>query len=562
MKDQLPSPDFNRHQYERPNQNWICGHAAEGKPCRIGPDGKGHCRAACECQPALEIKPGETKGRYKCTRPAEYGGACEHGPMPDGTCCRPIIKCIPVRSLRAKRKLLTLCVTAFTAGILLVGLCGSFHSAFINPGKLSSQHSTATFAKMAGAHASNEETCIACHTSAHAGPHGLVQAAFSASPGPFQMRSLAATEPPGMNAIDQNCEHCHVAHSFHEPNVGGTTSCSVCHREHQGSGLMPKPTAANCTSCHANAQVMRASFELGRKLPPDAFDFRPAQGRVVFKAPRPGLGYTRLIHGFAADHPEFQVLAEKLKDPDTLKFNHQLHLTSPNIPPLNGHKLDCRDCHKPDAAGVYYLKISYEENCQACHSLQFDEDNPELRLPHGDAGHVSAFLRSLPEQYAEFGAKQKGITSQTVLQQFVQAQMTRLREHYGSGEELERRIFFSDARRGPVTQVAGAAAEGAARFPGCAYCHEVKQSENSAPLVTAPVIPDRWLIRGQFNHSKHFKIACSQCHDAIHSQETSDVILPSKTSCVECHSPKGGVSSNCSTCHTYHTPQINPVALK
>ena len=45
---------------------------------------------------------------------------------------------------------------------------------------------------------------------------------------------------------------------------------------------------------------------------------------MVFKAPRPPGGYTQIIHAFATDHPEFQVLAEKLRDPDTLKFNHQL----------------------------------------------------------------------------------------------------------------------------------------------------------------------------------------------------------------------------------------------
>jgi hypothetical protein len=562
MNEQLPSPDFNRHQYERPNQNWICGHAAEGKPCRIGPDGKGHCRATYECQPALEVKAGESKGRYKCTRPAEYGGPCEHGPLPDGTCCRPITKCVPVRSLRAKRKLLTICIVALTAGILLIGLCGPFRSNFVNPGELSSQHSTATFAKLAGARRSDEETCVACHGSAHAGPHGLVKAAFHADPGPFQVRSLAATGPPEMNAIDQNCERCHVAHSFHEPNVVSAHSCSACHREHQGSGLMPKPTDANCLSCHANARVMQASLELGKKLPPEDFDFRAAQGRVLFKAPRPDAGYTMLIHSFATDHPEFQVLAEKLKDPDTLKFNHELHLTPANIPPLNGHKLDCADCHKPDAAGVYYLKISYEENCKACHSLQFDVSNPELRVPHGNAEHVRAFLRSLPAQYAEFGAGQKGITQQAELQNFVQAQMAQIRARYGSGEELERRIFFSDARTGPVTQVAGTDAIGAARFPGCAYCHEVTASENSAPIISRPFIPDRWLIRGQFDHSKHFKIACTQCHDALHSRETADVLLPSKQTCVECHSPKGGVASTCSTCHTFHSAKKDLVALK
>jgi hypothetical protein len=380
----------------------------------------------------------------------------------------------------------------------------------------------------------------------------LVKAAFNATPGPFQLRTLAATEPPGMNAIDQNCERCHVAHSFHEPNVAQAQSCSTCHREHQGSGLMPRPTDANCLSCHANARVMQASAEAGKKMPATDFDFRPAQGRVVFKAPRPAHGYTELIHSFATDHPEFQVLAEKLKDPDKLKFNHTLHLTSSTIPTINGHKLDCTDCHKPDAAGIYYLKISYEENCESCHSLQFDVNNPELRLPHGNAEHVRAFLRSLPEQYSEFGATKKEIAP-AELQNFVQTQVANIRERYGSGEELERRIFFSDANTGPVTQIAGTDARGAARFPGCAYCHEVTALQNGAPAVSQPFIADRWLIRGQFDHSKHFKIACTQCHDAQHSRETADVILPSKQNCVECHSPKGGVASSCSTCHTFHS---------
>ncbi|MDB6037935.1 MAG: hypothetical protein JWM99_1776, partial [Verrucomicrobiales bacterium] len=73
MKDQLPSPEFDGGEYARPNQNWTCGHAREGKQCRIGPDSNGNCRASFECQPVLEIKSGETKGRYRCTRTADQG---------------------------------------------------------------------------------------------------------------------------------------------------------------------------------------------------------------------------------------------------------------------------------------------------------------------------------------------------------------------------------------------------------------------------------------------------------------------------------------------------------
>ena len=151
----------------------------------------------------------------------------------------------------------------------------------------------------------------------------------------------------------------------------------------------------------------------------------------------------------APSFPAF--VAEKLKDPDILKFNHQLHLS--NVAWPNGKKLNCSDCHKPDAAGVYYLKISYEENCKSCHALRFDVDNPGLELPHGDAAHVRDFVRSLPEQYADFGAKKKGITTRRELEIFVQQQLKQIREQTGSGEELEQRIFFSDARTAPVARI-------------------------------------------------------------------------------------------------------------
>jgi len=298
---------------------------------------------------------------------------------------------------------------------------------------------------------------------------------------------------------------------------------------------------------------MEASIAIGKLQPPAAFDYRPERGRVLFKTPRPERGYTKIIHSFATDHPEFQVLAEKLKDSDTLKFNHQLHLTSVAL--RNGKKLNCSDCHKPDAAGVYYLKISYEENCESCHPLKFDVDNPGLALPHGDAAHVRDFVRSLPERYADFAAKKKEITGRRQIENFVQQQMKQIREQAGSGEELEQRVFFSDAKTAPVARIGERGAIGAARFPGCAYCHEVTPSGNEVPQVTKPIIPDRWLIRARFDHGKHFKVACTTCHETEHSRQTSDILLPSKQTCAACHSGEGGVAHNCSTCHGYHSPR-------
>jgi hypothetical protein len=155
MSDPLPGPDFQN--YERPNQKWICGHAAQGSPCRRGPDQRGRCGATAECAPVLEKKAGEEKGRWRCMRP---GGACESGPLPDGSCGRPAVRCAPVPTLWTRRGQLTRAVVALTIALLLILLGGSWRGHFINPGALSIAHSGEKFARL---HATNSATCAGCH---------------------------------------------------------------------------------------------------------------------------------------------------------------------------------------------------------------------------------------------------------------------------------------------------------------------------------------------------------------------------------------------------------------
>lgn len=356
-------------------------------------------------------------------------------------------------------------------------------------------------------------------------------------------RSLKFTN----SGIDQHCGKCHARHSFHEPNVVQDRSCTACHQEHQGSGPMTRPNDSQCARCHADAHVMSASAEKGKQLAPSAFDFRPDGGRNIFRTPRPENGFTALITSFAGDHPEFRIVADKLRETNTLKFNHRRHVAETNdIPLVNGQRLDCAFCHQPGPGGAFFQKISQEQNCRVCHSLQFDDRNPELTLPHGRAEHVRAFLRSLPTHYAELAQRKPGAT-QAGVDEFVVQQMTRLREQWTDGTNLEREVFFTSLRRSP---------DGRAKFDGCATCHEVRANGVSAPVITRPALPDRWMVRAHFDHSKHTQVACTKCHDAARSADTADAIMPGKAVCVECHSPKGRVASDCSFCHSYHVPGL------
>jgi hypothetical protein len=497
----------------------------------------------------LEKKPGEEKGRWKCMRP---GGACETGPRPDGACGRPVARCAPVRSLRAQRGAFTWGVLALTAGALLTLLGGAWRGDFLNPGELSDPHRSPAFAALAAGTNRTDQTCAACHDAGSSGPAGLVRAAFAASPAPLEWHRLLDRPRTDMTAVDRSCTRCHTRHSFHQPNVPREQSCSLCHQEHAGAGPMHPPADAHCAACHGNAEVMQAAAQRGRELPAEAFQFRPRAGGREFSPGRPPAGYTHVFASFA-DHPEFRLHTGGQRDPNPLRFNHALHLTSETIPPLpGGRKLDCGSCHVPEAAGVGFQPVRFEQHCQSCHALQFDPAAPELALPHGEPRLVSAFLASLARQYTDYAREHMGLTREAEAEAFVQQRLRALQEQFGSRAELERRVFFSTSTRAPASAVGTVSGAARTLYPGCAYCHQVEPAARGAARVLPAVIPDRWLPHGNFTHARHTQVACTTCHAATASRDTADILLPAKAGCASCHSPAAGVKHSCSTCHGYH----------
>jgi hypothetical protein len=418
---------------------------------------------------------------------------------------------------------------------------------FFNTGPLSRHHSRL------------EHNCAACHK-----PEPLESGRFVQV-----LNERFRSGAPSFARIDQACQTCHKHHAFHAPNVVENRSCSACHKEHQGPGPMKPVVSLDCASCHNDPAIMQASAQLGKQMPPEHFRLNPKVASitgarpVILNLPRPADGYTATFASFSDGHPPFQLHRENTREADVLRFNHQLHLGGHGIPPVpGGGKLDCNYCHKPEPSGRYMQRVNFEANCQACHSLQFDVKNPDFQLPHGDAQLVRTFLRTLPAQYAEFARRKRGITGEARVGEFTAQQLRQLLTQFASGEELERTVFFTkDTFR--ASQQSDPATR--AKYTGCAYCHEVKQTAGASyamPEVTAPVIIDRWMPHAHFNHAKHSMVDCRSCHAAESSRLTSDVLMPAKESCVSCHSPTGTAmkSSECMTCHTYHGPDQRPVA--
>jgi hypothetical protein len=290
---------------------------------------------------------------------------------------------------------------------------------------------------------------------------------------------------------------------------------------------------------------MAESRDLGAKMSPHAFpDFTVGGDAKNQPRLRPEGGYTDVINAFHTDHPEFRQIKDKVHDSNTLKFNHAVHMGKGNMP----RELNCATCHEQDGRGEYQLPITYGKHCAECHTLQFDEKTPGLTLPHGDPYYVRAFLRSLNIQYEEFGRDVEGITRREDLIEYIRGKRAFIENEYKTGEDLEHMVFFSDK---------GAKfADGAkAAFTGCVVCHEVQEPEsaNATPKIGKVGVPVRWLTLGKFNHDLHRKgLTCLDCHDVMKSELTSDLNLPSIKSCVDCHSPQGGIDHRCTSCHTYH----------
>lgn len=404
---------------------------------------------------------------------------------------------------------------------------------FFNPGKISSSH--ARFA----------DDCATCHDKSLLGGGALTPEKYTAVTRE-RFRSGVAFDP-----IDRKCETCHQQHTFHEANVVQNKSCSACHQEHQGPGPMKMVASFQCASCHNNSATMEAAAQKGAQLPPAAFHRHPHPAQqVAFELPRPPRGHTQTFSSFWNGHPEFQLTTAKPRDPDVLRFNHQRHFAA-DIPSVNGQKLDCNYCHKPNPDGRFYQRTSFNANCQTCHSLQFDAKNPELKIPHGDVALARTFLRTLPAQYADYARLKKGITGDNETRTFVAQQIKQLRDQFRTGEELERAVFFTSDPYKPQRQM-GAATR--ANFAGCAFCHDVKQVRNAAPAIAKPILIDRWMLQSDFDHAKHVSVKCDDCHHAMQSRETADVLMPTKANCITCHSPQGKVVAECITCHTYHAP--------
>lgn len=428
------------------------------------------------------------------------------------------------RSTPVRRWIQRLLVVAalLTVGIAVLAVVGPVRRRMSSPGDLHAVH------------AAWDNDCEKCHVPGRPTDSGNALTRWLAKPA----------------LSEERCQQCHEGpphSSSQDPDQ--VPRCGTCHRDHAGrTAWLTQLSDHTCQRCHA-------------------------------------------IDSFAKNHPPFRVtdadgvrdtLSPTSVDPGKLIFNHQVHLSKGLL--YNGNSgrpftldairddtlrekyrafagengvltLGCIACHSSDAegdpasvrtAGDVMLPVNFDRHCKACHPLRYDAALPEL--PH----------RVQPQQVHDL------IWGAVANQKTKEAPMPRVRPLAGHpqsrAEEEARRSI--DRQAGGADQFLASDQRDRRReyvLEGkstCALCHTysgpVKGGE-PLPTITPTAIPTHWFPKSTFNHTSHRTLNCVECHQGVTSSTmASDILMPQKDNCIQCHGPSKGVRSSCTTCHLYH----------
>jgi predicted CXXCH cytochrome family protein len=335
-----------------------------------------------------------------------------------------------------------------------------------------------------------------------------------------------------------------------------TPKCSSCHEEHRGSLRLAATSDAACTQCHA--------------------DLRATDGPVKFVSD---------IENFGPGHPEFAALRPGAVDPGTIKLNHAVHMKK-NLKGPNGEpvQLDCGDCHRPPSstdawrfgmaaappagstsaatmsgvqlaamppsqksdlasmilARAYMAPPTFAKTCAACHGLQFDKRFTD-GAPHDTPEVIHAFLVQKFQKYiAAHPSEVREMVPVPGLPQRPQPVALRVvtpQQWVTERVDESERLLYGKT---------------------CKQCHSLAFSPNAAPAAALPVvaksnITPRWLPHANFNHDRHQMLQCTECHAALTSHDTADILIPGIATCEKCHhSGANAAEARCFECHTYH----------
>jgi hypothetical protein len=344
------------------------------------------------------------------------------------------------------------------------------------------------------------------------------------------------------------CTACHTTVQHHvqvpsgDMNLFADHRCADCHIEHTENRALVSRDQRLCTDCHANLEAMKPRTRLMNAVD---FGLNHPEFRLTMLESQPGR------NGVEWQSVRLDVLpGVKFVESSHLSFSHAQHLEPRGIKgPKGDEKLDCEDCHTPDASGRYMQPIAMESQCSRCHSLRFDEADETSTVPHGDIdGVYRTLIAHFSQQYLE-GVPALRRTSSSARRPGTQSGvMTR-------DEQIRARNW--------AEQMSLAAARDLFEKRVCVDCHEVSKVPGAAGIQQWRVEPVRltqhWMPQANFDHASHKTSKCVDCHTGADlSKRSSDVLMPTLRECRACHSgPEDDhdkLPSDCLMCHKFHLP--------
>lgn len=357
-------------------------------------------------------------------------------------------------------------------------------------------------------------------------------------------------------APDRGCLDCHGDVSGHVDRESvsvpelDATRCAACHAEHNEPPALVRDESGLCVDCHRTPEV-KATLTGGGGLPHPVMGFsgssHPEFRLALLRQTRQDGDWERERVPYSEQGPE---------EASNLKFPHDVHLNPEKVTSLRtGRPLDCASCHQLRDDGEHFVPITMENACQDCHSLSFDDDFPRKQLPHGD---VQAAIVALEEHYIRKVADPdlRGDGGQRGRRRPGRLESGQRCE--GSALECGRQF----ARQEAVSQFGRS---------GCVTCHEVAE-DPARPMqerwqVREVRLTDDWYPFGRFDHVKHLtgsrsqrqgEAACLGCHAAQVSDASTDILIPGRENCLQCHGEERGhattVKLSCRGCHDFHLP--------
>ncbi len=360
-----------------------------------------------------------------------------------------------------------------------------------NVGQISHAHAAfgadcASCHKTAFVHAS-QQSCLACH--ANIGQH--------ASP----------VMAPAADISRENCEHCHL--------------------EHKGPVMAVRNRQADCDVCHVNIRATAPHTELR-----DVADF--SDQHPQFKA---ALVQDATLHSTA----RFEIGDLKAPDHSNLKFTHATHLKLADLRAAGGGE-KCGLCHAPTPGGTSFKPVDFDTACASCHTLQFDPDHPEWRLPHGHSDEVQSRV--------------SGYYARAVLagETFFKPPADLFRKPGAAPDPpppTGAALVSAMTAQAMVSSIARSA---------CGQCHTTMAAApgkpDSAWTIVPVFVPDSYQPSTKFSHAAHATSACALCHAAKTSDGGPTALLPGIGTCRDCHAGASGavqrVASDCAFCHKFH----------